>query len=177
MCIKRILNKENALPKSAKSHFACLCHLGINSTPKHNSGSIFHYIIYATIGKECNMDPSTMSFIILWINNQGSCFNWLVWLRTQYAFTYTALWTWSPNRRTWKTLFLSCTNTSCKDDIVLNRWERLFKATEWPVTTVTVTHIKWNDRNENKSIYTTLSPTQTTQVATKGMKYSLCTKK
>jgi hypothetical protein len=62
---------------------------------------------------------------------------------------------------------LSCTNTSCKDDIVLNRWERLLRATEWLVTTVTVTHIKWNDRNENKSIYTTLSPTQTTQAATK----------
>jgi hypothetical protein len=72
---------------------------------------------------------------------------------------------------------LSCTNTSCKDDIVLNRWERLLRATEWPVTTVTVTQIKWNDRNESKSIYTTLSPTQTTQVATKGMKYSFCTKK
>jgi hypothetical protein len=69
-----------------------------------------------------------------------------------------------PRRRTWQ---LSCTNTSCKDDIVLNRWERLLRATEWPMTTVTVTHIKWNDRNENKSIYTTLSPTQTTQVATK----------
>jgi hypothetical protein len=72
---------------------------------------------------------------------------------------------------------LSCTNTSCKDDIVLNRWERLLRATEWPVTTVTVTHINCNDRNENKSIYTILSPTQTTQVATKRMKYSLCTKK
>jgi hypothetical protein len=40
-----------------------------------------------------------------------------------------------------------------------------------------VTHIKSNDRNEKKSIYTILSPTQTTQVATKGMKYSLYTKK
>jgi hypothetical protein len=74
-------------------------------------------------------------------------------------------------------LAISCTNTSSKDDIVLTRWERLLRATEWPVTTVTGTHIKCNDRNENKSIYTTLSPIQTTQVATKGMKYSLCTKK
>jgi hypothetical protein len=84
------------------------------------------------------------------------------------------LLTLPPRRRTWQ---LSCTNTSCKDDIVLTRWERLLKATEWPMTTVTATHIKCNDRNENKSIYTTLSPIQTTQVATKGMKYSLYTKK
>jgi hypothetical protein len=53
--------------------------------------------------------------------------------------------------RAWNTK-VSYTNTSCKDDIVLNRWERLLRGIEWPMTTVTVTHIKWNDRNKNKSI-------------------------
>jgi hypothetical protein len=54
---------------------------------------------------------------------------------------------------------LSCTNTSCKDDIVLNRWECLLRATEWPVTTVTVTHkMKWQ-KWKQIHLYHTISNT------------------